>query len=170
MGIKARGRNTVGPVVRSRRADFPPSVHRWDKDAIESRKKEAERVENLERGREKKELRESKYLSDNAHLSLLFSPSRSFSAASSVLVSHSLYTCRCLSADLFLPLSFSRSIHRRLLLILLIFLRHSRAREQPGYSPTHARDDDDDDDDVGSAGCRNMQTPNGRFPVWRAAL
>lgn len=152
---------------------FRPSAGQGRYQDKKERGRESE--EPRERGRDREKMRksQSQYLSDNAHLSpfLSVSLSHSFSTGSSVLVSHSLYTCRCLSTDLSLSFSpsFSTSLHLlpSLLLILLIFFHHSRTREQPGYSPTHARDDDDD----ASAGCSNMQTPNGRcFPVWRAAL
>lgn len=65
-----------------------------------------------------------------------------------------------LFVDLSFSLFLSHFIYRRLPFVLLTLSLRSRAREQPGYSPTHARDDDDDD--AGNAGCCNMQTPNGR--------
>lgn len=53
-----------------------------------------------------------------------------------------------------MSLSLRRPLSLFPLFLFLTLSLRSRAREEPGYSPTHARDDDDDD--AGNAGCCNM--------------
>lgn len=161
MGIKARGR-----YGRTRGTDSPsgPSscVHRRNKDTIKTREKQTARERERKHG-------ESRSIYPTVPIFLLFSLSLIVSpqllpSSSRGLVLHMSLSFR---RPLFLSFSLSHFIYCRLPFVLLTLFLRSRAREEPGYSPTHARDDGDDD--AGNAGCCNMQAPNGRCFA-RAAL